>query len=274
VAPAESERTEAAPRFFRDGLLQGKVALVTGGGTGIGAEIAVQLAEAGADVAIASRDLEHLRATRERVEALGRRAQSLACDVRDAGAVERLLAAVEKSLGGLDVLVNNAAGNFLCPAAQLSPNGFRTVVEIDLVGTFICCRAAHPYLVRRGGGVILNITATLDYQGVPMQVHAGSAKAGIDALTRHLASEWGPDGVRVVAIAPGPIGDTEGMKRLGGGREREIAAEVPLRRLGTRADVARAAVFLVSGAASWVTGTTLVVDGGQRLRSRAWVEPG
>jgi len=251
---------------FREGILAGKVALVTGGGTGIGAAITLALARAGADVAIASRDPAHLEGTRAAALAMGRRAVASACDVRDAAAVEALLGEVKSSLGGLDILVNNAAGNFLCAADKLSPNGFRTVVEIDLVGSFLCSRAAYPLLLERGGGSIINITATLGRQGVPFQVHAGSAKAGIDAMTRHLANEWGPKGIRVAAIAPGPIGDTEGMRRLGGGRDAEIAGAIPLRRLGRREDIASMAVYLASEAGAWITGTTIVIDGGQRLR--------
>ncbi len=260
-----------ARSVFREGILQGKAALVTGGGTGIGRAIALALAEAGADVAIASRDPEHLTATRAEIETLGRRAHSCACDVRDSGAVERMLKESDAALGGLDVLVNNAAGNFLCAAESLSPNGFRSVVEIDLVGSFLCARAAYPLLQRRGG-VIINITATLAELGMPQQVHAGSAKAGVDAMTRHLAAEWGPHGVRVVAIAPGPITGTEGMRRLGGGREDRIARAIPLQRLGRPEEVASLAVYLASDAASWITGTTFIVDGGQRLRVRAWTE--
>jgi peroxisomal 2,4-dienoyl-CoA reductase len=252
---------------FREGILLGKSALVTGGGTGIGAAISLALARAGADVALLSRDAAHLEPARAEIEALGRRSAAFPCDVRDADAVGAAVARAAAALGGLDILVNSAAGNFLCPAAALSPNGFRSVVEIDLVGTFTCSRAAHPYLVERGGGAIINITATLDYQGLPLQAHAGSAKAGIDALTRHLANEWGPQGIRVAAIAPGPIGDTEGMRRLGGGKEAEIARSVPLRRLGRRDEIAAMAVYLASEAGAWITGTTIVIDGGQRLKS-------
>lgn len=251
---------------FRDGILSGKTALVTGGGTGIGQAISLALARAGADVALASRSVEHLEETRASIESLGRRSIAQACDVRDAARVDSLLAQVSAAWGRLDILVNNAAGNFLCSAEKLSPNGFKSVIEIDLVGTFHCSRAAFPLLSERGGSII-NITATLDYLGMPMQVHAGSAKAGIDAMTKHLANEWGPRGIRVVAIAPGPIGDTEGMRRLGGGRDAAIAQSIPLRRLGTREDIASLAVFLASEAGAYITGTTIVVDGGQRLKS-------
>src|SRR6266850_7317137 len=176
---------------FRDGILDGKAALVTGGGTGIGAAIALALGRAGADVAIASRDPAHLQAMAEEIRSHGRRCPTIACDVRDAAAVEKMIAETVAQLGGLDLLVNNAAGNFLCAAEKLSPNGFRAVVEIDLVGSFLCARAAHPHLLRRGGGTIINITATLAEQGALQQVHAGSAKAGLDAMTRHLAAEGG-----------------------------------------------------------------------------------
>ncbi len=256
---------------FREGLLKGNAALVTGGGTGIGRAISLALAEAGADIVIVSRDPEHLTATRGEIEALGRRAHSCACDVRDAGAVESMVRGSEAALGRLDILVNNAAGNFLCAAESLSANGFRAVLEIDLVGSFLCSRAAYP-LLKRQGGVIINITATLAELGVPQQVHAGSAKAGVDAMTRHLAAEWGPHGVRVVAIAPGPIGGTEGMRRLGRGREEAIARAIPLQRLGRPEEIASLAVYLASGAAAWITGTTFIVDGGQRLRVRSWAE--
>jgi len=250
---------------FREGILEGKSAVITGGGTGIGESITLALARAGADVCVASRDPAHSANVLAEVAALGRRGLAHPCDVRDAGAVEALFARVKEAIGRLDILVNCAAGNFLCPAEKLSPNGFRSVIEIDLVGTFLCSRAAFPLLCERGGSII-NITATLDYQGVPLQAHAGSAKAGIDAMTRHLASEWGPRSIRVVAIAPGPIGDTEGMRRLGGGREAEIARAVPLGRLGRRDEIASLAVYLASEAGEWITGTTLVVDGGQRLK--------
>jgi peroxisomal 2,4-dienoyl-CoA reductase len=259
--------------IFRDGILRGKVALVTGGGTGIGRAISLALARAGADVAIASRDPAHLASTREEIQALGRRGLAIPCDVRQAEALERTVGEVEGSLGGLDILVNNAAGNFPCPAEKLSPNGFRAVVEIDLVGTFLASRAAYPALLRRGGGTIINITSTLDYQGLPLQVHAGSAKAGIDAMTRHLASEWGSRKIRVVAIAPGPIAETEGIQRLGGGREAELAASIPLGRLGRKEEIAALAVYLASEAGEYITGATLVVDGGQRLRTRSWGSP-
>jgi peroxisomal 2,4-dienoyl-CoA reductase len=162
-------------------------------------------------------------------------------------------------------VVNGAAGNFLCKAEDLSPNGFGAVVDIDLKGTFNVCRAAFAEL-KKNRGQILNISATLHYLGTPMQLHVSAAKAGVDALTRNLAVEWGHNGIRVNAIAPGPIADTEGMKRLVPEPIREkLRQKVPLGRLGLIKDIENAAVFLCSDAASYINGAVLVVDGGHWL---------
>jgi peroxisomal 2,4-dienoyl-CoA reductase len=261
-----------SPNIFRDGILKGRTGLITGGGTGIGRGITLALARAGMDVAIASRKPEHLSGTQKEIEALGRRCVAIECDVRDAGRVEAMVAEVVAKLGRIDLLVNNAAGNFLAPALGISPNGFKAVLEIDLVGGFLCAKAAFPHLAE-SKGCVLNITATLSDRAMPMQSHAGSAKAALDALTRHLAVEWGPAGVRVVAIAPGPIDETEGMSRLAGDPEVRARVErsTPLGRLGRIDDIATMAVYLASDAASWITGTTFVVDGGQRLGSGSFL---
>jgi len=170
--------------------------------------------------------------------------------------------AVER-LGGLDTVVNGAAGNFLAPAAGLSPNGFRTVIDIDLVGTFNTSRAAFEALQKSGDGLIVNISATLHYHGTPLQIHASAAKAGVDAVTRNLAVEWGRFGIRACGIAPGPIADTEGMKRLAPGEITDKAmAAIPAGRFGTIDEIAAAAVYLRSPAATYITGHVLVVDGG------------
>ena len=252
---------------FSPDLLRGRAAFVTGGGTGIGRGIALALAAHGADVAIASRHLEHLQPTAGELETLGVRALALAADVREPAAVAAAVAAAAGSFGRLDVVVNGAAGNFVCRAEDLSPNGFGTVVDIDLKGAFHVARAALPFL-RRAGGVVLNISATLHYLGTAAQLHVSAAKAGLDALTRTLAVEWGPYGIRVNGIAPGPIEGTEGARRLLEGDKRARALRLnPLRRLGTVEDVAGAALFLCSDAAAFVNGATLVVDGGQWLAS-------
>ena len=174
---------------FADGILEGRVAFVTGGGTGITGGVARALSEAGARVALVSRKLENLEPAAAKIRAAGGEALSVSADVRDFAQVERAVATALSRFGRIDIVVNGAAGNFLCPAAELSPNGFGTVVDIDLKGTFNVCRATFEELKKRRGQ-ILNISATLHYLGTPLQLHVSAAKAGVDALTRNLAVEW------------------------------------------------------------------------------------
>src|SRR2546427_9483180 len=206
--------------MFAPNLLEARVALVTGGGTGICRGSALAFAALGCDVAITSRTMEHLEPTVAELRATGRRAIAKAADVRDPAGVAGVVDATVAELGRLDILVNGAAGNFICLAENLSPNGFGTVVDIDLKGTFNVSRAALPFLKARGGAVI-NISATLPYLGTIGQSHAAAAKAGVDSLTRTLAVEWGPHGIRVNGIAPGPIEGTEGVRRLTNEKSRE-----------------------------------------------------
>ena len=251
--------------IFKDGILNGRVALVTGGGTGITGGVARAFAEAGAAVALVSRSMDHLAPAAEAINSNGGKAIAVAADVRHQDAVEKAVATTIEQLGKIDIVVNGAAGNFLCNAEQLSPNGFGAVVDIDLKGTFNVCRAAFDQL-KEHRGQILNISATLHYLGTPMQLHVSAAKAGVDALTRNLAVEWGRYGIRVNAIAPGPIEDTEGMKRLVPEPVKErLLKSVPLRRFGRIADIEKAAVFICSEAASYINGAVLVVDGGHWL---------
>jgi peroxisomal 2,4-dienoyl-CoA reductase len=252
-------------KIFIDGVLSGRVAFVTGGGTGITGGVARAFAEAGASVALVSRKLEHLEPAAEVISKNGGKAIAVAADVRQPDEVENAVARTIEQLGKIDIVVNGAAGNFLCAAEELSPNGFGTVVDIDLKGTFNVCRATFAQL-KEHRGQILNISATLHYLGTPMQLHVSAAKAGVDALTRNLAVEWGRHGIRVNAIAPGPIEDTEGMKRLVPEPVKErLRKKVPLGRFGRIADIERAAVFICSDAASFVNGVVLVVDGGHWL---------
>jgi len=252
---------------FQPNLLENRVALVTGGGTGICRGIALAFAAHGCDVAITSRKLEHLEPTADELRARGVRAIAKTADVRDPAAVNEAVSAIAAELGRIDILINGAAGNFICLAENLSPNGFGTVVDIDLKGTFNMSRAALPHLKAQGGSVV-NISATLPYLGTMGQAHASAAKAGVDSLTRTLAVEWGPYGIRVNGIAPGPIEGTEGVKRLTNEQSRESAQRLnPLGRMGTVDDIANAALYLCSDAASFVNGVTLVVDGGLWLRS-------
>jgi peroxisomal 2,4-dienoyl-CoA reductase len=253
--------------IFAADFLKNHVAFVTGGGTGITGGIARALAEAGASVALVSRKLEHLEPAAQAINENGGRALAVVADVRSPEDVERAVATTVEHFGKLDIAINGAAGNFLCTAEELSPNGFGTVVDIDLKGTFNVCRAAFAQL-KEHRGQILNISATLHYLGTPMQLHVSAAKAGVDALTRNLAVEWGRYGIRVNAIAPGPIEDTEGMRRLVPERIKELLRKnIPLGRFGRIADIEKAALFMCSDAASFINGTVLVVDGGQWLAS-------
>lgn len=251
--------------IFRDGILAGRVAFVTGGGTGITGGVARALAESGAKVALVSRKMEHLEPAAATINTNGGEAFAIAADVRQPDEVERAIAQTVERFGHLDILVNGAAGNFLCAADELSPNGFGTVVDIDLKGTFNVCRAAFADL-KKSAGSILNISATLHYLGTPYQLHVSAAKAGVDALTRNLAVEWGRYGIRVNAIAPGPIEDTEGMARLVPEPIKEkMKRRIPLGRFGRIRDIEQAAVFISSDGASFINGAVLVVDGGQWL---------
>jgi len=253
--------------IFRDDILAGRVALVTGGGTGICKGIARAFAAHGASVCLVSRKPDVLAAAEEEIaRATGAQVMSAAADVRQADQMSAAVSACRERFGRLDILVNGAAGNFLAPAAALSPNGFRTVVEIDLMGTFNASKSAFEALQESGRGLILNISATLHYHGTPLQVHAAAAKAGVDSLTRTLAVEWGGLGIRVNAIAPGAIGDTEGMRRLAPGElGKRIVDQIPLRRFGTIDDIAGCALYLASDAGAWITGAVFVVDGGHSV---------
>ncbi len=250
--------------FARD-ILQGRVAFVTGGGTGITGGVARAMAEHGARLVIVSRNIENLVPMQQYIEENGGQCLAVAADVRDHEAVKAAIAQAVERFGKIDIVVNGAAGNFLCAASELSANGFGTVIDIDTKGTFNVCRAAFEEL-QRSKGQILNISATLHYLATPMQIHVSAAKAGVDAITRNLSAEWGRYGIRVNGIAPGPIEDTEGMKRLlPEALKEKITKKIPLGRFGKISDIENAALFLTSDAANYINGVTLVVDGGQWL---------
>jgi len=251
----------AHPSPFRTDLLRGKVALVTGGATGLGLEVARLLGSHGARVAICSRKESNLQAAVAALQEAGIEAGYGVCDVRNHDEVTKVVENVLRTFGQLDVVVNNAAGNFPAPIDGLSANGFKAVVDIDLLGTFNVSKAAYELWLREHGGAVVNISAATQYRGMALQAHVVSAKAGIDAFTRACAIEWGPDGVRVNVLAPGAMSGTEGMRRIAGDNQHR-AIQNPLRRIGSTTEVAHAVLFLASDAASYVTGATLVVDGG------------
>jgi 2,4-dienoyl-CoA reductase [(3E)-enoyl-CoA-producing], peroxisomal len=252
-------------KVFSQDILKDRVAFITGGATGITGGIARAFSGHGAKLAITSRKEENLAAIKKAIEDSGGECFTVVADVRDFEAVENAIARTVEHYGKIDIVVNGAAGNFLCAADQLSSNGFGTVVDIDTKGTFNVCRASFEEL-KKTKGQILNISATLHYLATPMQIHVSAAKAGVDAITRNLSVEWGRHGIRVNGIAPGPIEDTEGMKRLLPEQFKElIVKKIPLRRFGRIADIENAALFLTSDAASYINGVTLVVDGGQWL---------
>lgn len=254
------------PSVFRDNLFAGRVAFFAGATSGIGLAIAERFAELGASVALLGRKPEKLERAVGAITSQGRRAIGFSADVRDYDAIEQALKSAEQQLGAIDFLFCVAAGNFPAPALGMSANGFKAVVDIDLLGTFNTCRAAHAYL-RKPGAVVVTIGANHGHTAFPLQAHVCAAKAGVELLTKVLAMEWGPEGIRVLGINPGPIDDTEGMRRLAPTLEARHAVEqsVPLRRMGRKAEIADLATFLCSDAASYMTGAMYACDGGSDL---------
>jgi NAD(P)-dependent dehydrogenase (short-subunit alcohol dehydrogenase family) len=244
----------------------GRHVFVAGGSSGINLAIADAFAQRGAKVCIASRSADRVAAAVQQLRGHGGEAEGFSADVRDYDAIEAALVAARERFGPIDVLVSGAAGNFVAPALGMSSKGFRTVVDIDLVGSFNVLRAGHAHL-RKPGASVINISAPQAANPTPFQAHVCAAKAGVDMLTRVLAMEWGPDGVRINSIVPGPIGDTEGIRRLAPTPEAvaAMAKSIPLGRFGTTAEVADMALVLSSPLASFVTGAVIPVDGGSSL---------
>jgi len=263
-------------QVFNDGLFRDKVAFFAGGSSGINLAIANRFAQLGAQVAIISRSAEKVQAAVAGIEQAGGRAFGQAADVRDYAAVEAALAAARERAGApIDFVVSGAAGNFVAKAAEMSANAFKTVVDIDLLGTFNVLRAAYAHL-RRPGASIINISAGQAFSPMKGQAHVGAAKAGVDMLTRNLALEWGNEGIRVNSIVPGPIEDTEGMRRLSSNAQLKAMFErlIPLQRYGRKDEITDLAVFLCSPAAAYITGAVMLCDGGQNLLGSGGFSPG
>ena len=254
------------PSVFREHLLDGKVAFVTGGGSGIGQRMAERFAEHGAKVMIAGRKQEKLDAAAAAIHAAGGTVGTAAVDVRDYAAMEAALQRTRAEFGEIDILVCGAAGNFPAPVIGMSANAFKSVIDIDLLGTFNTCRAAYQHLKKPGASVI-SISANHAHTPIAYQSHVCAAKAGVDLLTRTLAIEWGPAGIRANCITPGPTDDTEGMRRLAPTEEarQRVLQSVPLKRYGTKDELADLALFLCSDAAAYITGAIYVCDGGSSL---------
>jgi NAD(P)-dependent dehydrogenase (short-subunit alcohol dehydrogenase family) len=255
--------------MFAAPVLADRTALVTGGGTGIGLAIAKALGAQGARVVIASRNQAHLDEGVAALKAAGVvNATATTVDVRDPASVDRLVDGAIASHGRIDILINNAAGNFVCRAEDLSPNGWNAVIGIVLNGSFYCARAVGRHMIARGGGgSIVSILANYAWTGSPGTVHSASAKAGVMAMTQTLAAEWGRHRIRVNAIAPGAIESEGAARQLWStpGAVDRITANVPLGRWGRAEEIANAVCFLVSPYADYITGDVLTVDGGQWL---------
>ena len=244
------------------------MAFVTGGGSGIGQRIAERFAGHGARVVLAGRKQEKLDAAAAGIRATGGTAETAALDVRDYAAVESALRRTHETFGLIDILLCAAAGNFPAPVTGMSANGFKAVIDIDLLGTFNTCRAAYEFL-RKPGGSVISISAAHAQVAIPNQSHVCAAKAGIELLMKTLALEWGPEGIRANCITPGPTADTEGMRRLAPTEDdrRRVTQRVPLGRYGTKDELANLALFLSSPAASFITGGVYHCDGGCALKS-------
>lgn len=254
--------------MFTDTLLAGQVAIVTGGGSGIGLAIAGRLGALGARVAIGSRSAGNLERGSAALRHAGLDPLAVQVDVRNPEQVDEMVQRVVRHFGRIDVLVNNAAGNFVCRAEDLSPNGWSAVVGIVLNGSFFCSRAVGRHMISRGqGGSIVSILANYVWTGSPGTIHSAAAKAGVLSMTQTLAVEWARHGIRVNAVAPGPIETPGAAKQLWSSAEavERITEMVPLKRWGQPSEVADAVAFLVSPLASYITGDTLTIDGGARL---------
>lgn len=255
--------------MFTNDLLKNKVILITGGGTGLGKSMATRFGELGADLIIASRKEDVIKRATEELQETGAQVLGLTCDVRDYESVQTMVNASLKQFGRIDVLLNNAAGNFISPTENLSANGFKVIVDIVLNGTFNCTLAVGKEMIKKGGGTILNIVTTYAWTGSGYVVPSSAAKAGVLAMTRSLAVEWAKYGIRTNAIAPGPFPTEGAWSRLvppGLNMEKKMKERIPLKRFGKQEELADLASFLISDGAGFINGEVVTIDGGEWLK--------
>lgn len=246
-------------------LLNGKTIFISGGGSGVNLAIARECAAVGADIAICGRTAERLESAAAELRELGAQVSTSVADVRDADAVKAALAASADRLGPADAVVCGAAGNFLAPAEKISSNGFRAIVDIDLLGSFHCVSAAYVQLLETKGSVLF-VSGGQSTNPLVHQAHVAAAKAGVDQLMRTLAVEWGPKGIRCNSILPGPVEGTEGMRRLAATADKSVwTDQIPLGRFAQGAEIGRMAAVLISPLAAFVNGQQIVIDGGMGI---------
>jgi NAD(P)-dependent dehydrogenase (short-subunit alcohol dehydrogenase family) len=255
--------------MFREDLLKGKTIIITGGGSGLGKSMAARFGELGANLVIASRRQQVIQDAADELRKTGAEVLGLSCDVRDVASVQALVDETKNQFGKIDVLLNNAAGNFISPTENLSPNGFKVVVDIVLHGTFNCTHAVGKEMIANGGGSILNIVTTYAWTGSGYVVPSAAAKAGVLAITRSLAVEWAKYGIRSNAIAPGPFPTKGAWSRLappGLGIEKKMKNRIPLKRFGEHIELANLASYLISDEAGYINGEVVTIDGGEWLK--------
>ena len=255
--------------MFDPDLLKNKTVIITGGGTGLGKSMAQRFGELGANLVITSRKLEVLEETAKEIRTSGASVLPIQCDVRKTNEVEKMVSQTVEEFGSVNVLVNNAAGNFISPTEKLSPGGFQVIVDIVLNGTFNCTLSVGQEMIKSGGGVILNIITTYAWTGSGYVVPSACAKAGVLAMTRSLAVEWAKHGIRTNAIAPGPFPTEGAWKRLvvpGLGIEKKMKKRIPLKRFGEQRELADLATFLISDGTGYINGEVVTIDGGEWLK--------
>ena len=255
--------------MFEKDILKNKVVLITGGGTGLGKSMAMRFVELGASLVIASRRKEVISEAASQMKEIGAEVLGLQCDVRDTDQVNSMVSDTLNRFDKIDILINNAAGNFISPTEMLSPGGFKAVVDIVLMGTFNCTLAVGKEMIKQKNGNILNIVTTYAWTGSGYVVPSASAKAGVLAMTRSLAVEWAKYNIRTNAIAPGPFMTEGAWKRLappGLNMKKKLKDRIPLKRFGEHSELANLATYLISDQSGYINGEVVTIDGGEWLK--------